>query len=659
MAASLDRKRLYESDRFHAENYYSGPLGCVYAPAGTSFYLWAPTAEAVQLRLFLKGDGGRCLDQHPMHRQAHGVWTAFLPGNRAGLYYTYAVTVDGHTEEIVDPYARSGGVNGRRGMILDLRTTDPAGWQQDSRPLIPAEQRVIWEVSVRDFSASPSSGIRLSMRGKFLAFTQENTTLSFDGVNPTCLAYLKRLGVTHVQLLPIYDSGSVNEARPLENQYNWGYDPVNYNMPEGSYSTDPFRGEVRVRELKQAVMALHKAGIGVVMDVVYNHMWHWDNCLNGAVPNYFFRQNEDGSPSNGSGCGNEVASERPMARRFIIDSLVYWATEYHLDGFRFDLMGLLDVDTMNAARAALDALPDGNRILMYGEPWQGGGSAITAPAADKGNLHLLSERIGVFCDNTRDAIKGSCFHAADPGYVTGKADACWDIGAGVAAWCRSDHLPPHAPSQIVSYVSAHDNFTLWDKLLLTNGHPKTKADYTGSPADEATQKALAQNRLCAAIYLTCMGMPFMQAGEEFARTKYGEGNSYNSPLAVNQLDWQRAAAYHPLVDYYRGLIGLRKAFPALGAQDRTAAESIVFSPLPEQPLVGWMMPARPGDNTPWQALCVFYNPTEARHTAQLPAGVWRLLCSGESSSLWCGAELLCSDTVALPPCCAVILGQVG
>ena len=265
--------------------------------------------------------------------------------------------------------------------------------------------------------------------------------------------------------MPIFDFGSVDEAKPLLRQYNWGYDPTNFNVPEGSYSTDPTRGEVRIRECREMIAALHAAGIGVVMDVVYNHTYRTENPLNNTVPYYFFRQNADGSFSNGSGCGNEFASERPMARRYLIDSILYWAKEYHIDGFRFDLMGLYDAESINAVRAALDSLPGGRDILLYGEPWQGGTSQLHRYEANKANLAMLNERVGIFCDDTRDAIKGGCFDAREPGYVEGKPGSFWDIGAAVAAWCRSDRLPPHAPSQIVSYVSAHDNFTLWDKLL--------------------------------------------------------------------------------------------------------------------------------------------------------------------------------------------------
>ena len=642
-------KTLFENVPFHRENYYTGPLGPDYTPGGTCLRLWAPTAEAVTVTLYHKGDGGAVLGTEPLVRGAHGVWSVWLPGEQHGRYYTFAVTVDGVTCETGDPYARAAGVNGVRSMIVDLARTAPSGWERDVRPTIPPAQRAVWEVSVRDFSQDAASGVRPAWRGKYMAFTQQGTTLHGDGIHPTCLNYLKRLGVKYVQLMPIFDFGSVDEAKPLLRQYNWGYDPTNFNVPEGSYSTDPTRGEVRIRECREMIAALHAAGIGVVMDVVYNHTYRTENPLNSTVPYYFFRQNPDGSFSNGSGCGNEFASERPMARRYLIDSILYWAKEYHIDGFRFDLMGLYDAESINAVRAALDALPGGRDILLYGEPWQGGASQLHRYEANKANLAMLNERVGIFCDDTRDAIKGGCFNAREPGYVQGKPDSLWDIGAAVAAWCRSDKLPPHAPGQIVSYVSAHDNFTLWDKLLLVR--------YQKPEFNAADPVALAQNRLAAGIYLTSFGLPFLQAGEEFARTKKGVGNSYCSSPALNRLDWNRAERYHHLVDYYRGLLALRARFPRLGGADRSAPEALQFFAL-EQPLVGWMLPAQWGDGAAWQALCVFYNPTETGKVVPLPVGRWQMLSDGISSSLWRGPARVYEHEAVLMPYSATIFGQI-
>ena len=642
-------KTLFESEAFARQTEYYGPLGVEYTPAGTHLRLWAPTAKQAAVNLYRRGTGGACVGTLPLQQQDKGVWSIYLPGDQHGKYYDFTLATPFGTCNAADPYARAAGVNGVRSMIFDPARVDPQGWERDVRPVIPPARRSVWEVSVRDFSQDPASGVHTAWRGKFLAFTQQGTTLSSDGIHPTCMNYLKRLGVSYVQLMPIFDFGSVDESRPLTRQYNWGYDPTNFNVPEGSYSTDPTRGEVRVRECKQMIAALHAAGIGVVMDVVYNHMYRSDNVLNRVVPLYYFRQNDDGSLSNGSGCGNEFASERPMARRYLIDSVLYWAREYHIDGFRFDLMGLYDVETMNLLRAELDKLPGGRDILMYGEPWQGGCSALHRYEANKNNLNMLNERIGIFCDNTRDAIKGGCFDAREPGYVEGKPGSFWDIGASVAAWCRSEKLPPHAPGQIISYVSAHDNFTLWDKLLMVR--------YARPEFAAVDKTALAQNRLAAGIYLTSFGLPFMQAGEEFARTKKGVGNSYRSSPALNRLDWNRAEQYHALVDYYRGLLALRAAFPRLGSTDRRAPEALQFFAL-EQPLVGWTLPAVWGDGAAWSALCVFYNPTETACTVALPAGQWKLLSDGTSSSLWRGQSRVFTNKAPLAPYSATILGAV-
>ena len=642
-------KTMFESEAFARQTEYYGPLGMEYTPAGTHLRLWAPTAKQAAVNLYRRGTGGACVGTLPLQQQDKGVWSVYLPGDQHGKYYDFTLTTPFGTCNAADPYARSAGVNGVRSMIFDPARVDPQGWERDVRPVIPPARRSVWEVGIRDFSQDPASGVHTAWRGKFLAFTQQGTTLSSDGIHPTCLNYLKRLGVSYVQLMPIFDFGSVDESRPLTRQYNWGYDPTNFNVPEGSYSTDPTRGEVRVRECKQMIAALHAAGIGVVMDVVYNHMYRSDNVLNRAVPLYYFRQNDDGSLSNGSGCGNEFASERPMARKYLIDSVLYWAQEYHIDGFRFDLMGLYDVETMNLLRAELDKLPGGRDILMYGEPWQGGCSALHRYEANKNNLNMLNERIGIFCDNTRDAIKGGCFDAREPGYVEGKPGSFWDIGASVAAWCRSEKLPPHAPGQIISYVSAHDNFTLWDKLLMVR--------YARPEFAAVDKTALAQNRLAAGIYLTCMGMPFLLAGEEFARTKKGKGNSYRSSPALNRLDWKRAAQFHGLVDYYRGLLGLRAQFPRLSASDTASPAAIKFFSL-EQPLVGWTLPAAPGDGAAWRALCVFYNPTEEEKRVHLPDGQWKLLSDGVSSALWKGSSRVCGGEVTLLPCSATIFGRV-
>lgn len=610
--------------------YQGGDLGAVWTPAQTTFKLWAPTAQSVTVQLYATGTDAdpdaQNLGSRALAPAGDGVWSVALPGDWNGVYYSYRLTfADGKSTTLADPYARAAGANGKRGMVIDLDAAAPEGWAQDTRPSIPAHARAVWEVHVADFSADEHSGVPAAWRGKYMAFTLADTTLDGDGVHPTCLNYLKTLGITHVQLQPVFDYATVDETRP--GGYNWGYDPLNYNVPEGSYATDPYHGAVRVREFRAMVQALHRAGLGVVMDVVYNHTYHTDSWLERSVPGYWNRRTPDGRVTNGSGCGCDLASERTMVRKYIVDSVVYWAKEYHIDGFRFDLMALEDVGTMNAVRAALDALPGGRELLLYGEPWTGGGTCLDPGArqADKGALDELDSRIGFFCDNTRDAIKGGVFNAEDAGYVNGAPGAGYRLLHALGAWQDGQGgFTPKAAGQVVQYVSAHDNFTLWDKLRAVARRPW---DYDAPDAD-----LLDQNRMAAAIYMTVQGLPFMQAGEEFARTKQGEGNSYKGPLARNQLDWRRAhrPEFAALTAFYRGLLAIRRAYPALSG---AAGEPAPFV----QALPGWLLgfvvenqdrPGRSGE------LAVYYNPERTRQWVALPGGRWRMLCDGRHA----GAE---------------------
>jgi len=403
------QKQWFDSPEFQAAYHYNGPLGSFCSPGGTDFCLWAPTAQAVTLSLYSEGDGGDPWKTVPMHPLSHGLWVFETKENLDGVYYDYLVTVDGTSRRTADPYGKACGVNGHRSMVLDLRRTDPQGWQEDSPPL-PAPEQIIYELHVKDFSWDRSGGFPEADRGRYSALCRTGTTLNREGVHPTGLDYMKRLGVTHVQLMPVYDYGSVDERDP-DGQYNWGYDPVNYNIPEGSYSSDPYHGEIRIRELKQAVQSLHRNGFRVIMDVVYDHTYRLDSWLWRTVPWYHYRQNDDGTPANGSGCGSELASERSMCARYILDSVLYWAEEYHMDGFRFDLMGLLDVELMNRIQAALDARFGPGEKLVYGEPW-GAADGVPRPGTrlcSKEHLKDLSPRIAAFCDNTRDAVKGNVF----------------------------------------------------------------------------------------------------------------------------------------------------------------------------------------------------------------------------------------------------------
>ena len=443
--------------------YAGNDLGAVWCSSATAFRLWAPTACSAALHRFATGTDAEPeaadLGTLAMQRSEGGTWYLKLAGDLAGQYYQYELQFpDGTSTVTADPYAHAAGAGGTRSMVLNQAAAVPDGWQKDERPAIPAHARSVWEVHVADFTADPASGVPQAYRGKFMGFTVDGTTLNGDGVHPTGLNYLKRLGVTHVQLQPIFDFATVDEVSGED--YNWGYDPLNYNLPEGSYATDAFHGEVRVRECRAMVQALHSAGLGVVMDVVYNHTYYSYSWLERTVPGYWNRRWENGSLTNGSGCGCDLASERTMVRKYLVDSCVYWAKEYHIDGFRFDLMALHDVDTMNAIRAALDALPGGEDILMYGEPWQGGSTRMEHGAipANKQAAGLLDSRIGFFCDNTRDAIKGGVFNAGSAGYINGDMHCGYQVLHSIPAWRggQADFMP-QAPGQVVQYVSAHDN----------------------------------------------------------------------------------------------------------------------------------------------------------------------------------------------------------
>ena len=598
---------------------YSGnDLGATYSKASTTFKVWAPTASKVQIKRYKTGSdtesGAAVIETKDMTKQSQGVWSVTISGDLKNTYYTYLVTVDGTTRETVDIYARSTGVNGMRGMVLDLDSTDPTGWENDKR--VECENQtdaIIWEAHVRDFSSSSDSG--MTNKGKYLAFTETGTTVNGDGVHKTGIDYLEDLGVTHVHLLPVYDYASVDETKLSTDQFNWGYDPMNYNTPEGSYSTNPYDGSVRVKEFKQMVQALHKKNIGVVMDVVYNHTYagsdNKNDWFNYTVPNYYYRQNAKGTFSNGSGCGNETASDRAMYQKYMIDSLTYWATEYHLDGFRFDLMGIHDTDTMNAIRAALDKIdPD---ILIYGEPWTAEASPCPKATAVQGNMKLVSEEIAAFNDKVRDAIKGSCFNAADPGFIQGAGyeealkggiQANSTTMAGDSKWSKQ-------PSQTVTYTSAHDNYTLYDKLV--------KSCKGGSGYGNRYDDLVAMNKLAGGIILTSQGISFFQAGEEFARSKYGDENSYKSSTSINQLKWQNTITYSDIYEYYKGLIEIRKAYSPFRDPTNTSNGTIYFSWGTACPanVVAFTMYNKINPSSEWNFVAVIHNANASEKTVTL------------------------------------------
>ncbi len=562
--------------RYLENRAYNGTLGAIYTKKETTFKLWSPAAQDVKVCIYTTGtdgeDGAQMLSKTSMKLYPEsGTWVLPLKGDYKNKYYTYLVTVNGVTNEVVDPYAKAVGANGNRGMIVDLKSTNPKGWSDDKFNRVDnATDAIIWEVNVRDFSASETSGVSPKNRGKFLAFTEEGTVVnSVEGSLSTCIDYLKELGVNYVQINPFYDFASIDETDTVNPQYNWGYDPKNYNVPEGSYSSNPYDGNVRIKECKQMIQALHSAGIGVIMDVVYNHTYaSKDSFFNMIVPDYYYRMDDSGNWSNGSGCGNDTASEHKMFRKFMIDSVVYWAKEYHIDGFRFDLMGLHDVVTMNNIRSSLDKLPDGKKIIMYGEAWD----LPTACASDvklatQNNLLALSNRIGAFNDTIRDGIKGNVFDEKDQGFIQNGGNRS-KVKSGIEGMSTMGTWET-SPIQCINYASCHDNLSLYDKLV-ASVYPDE-----GS-FRKRREDLVLMNKLSASIILTSQGVPFMMAGEEMARSKDGDENSYKSPVEVNQIDWNDLNKYADLNEYYKGLIDIRQTVDLLTDAALTQPDFITY-----------------------------------------------------------------------------------
>ncbi len=637
--------------------YIGDDLGVTFKEDKILFKVWAPTADSVSLKLYSAGsdaeNGSREIGVYPMKfENENGIWETSRPLSVSGLYYTYLVTFGERVNEVVDVYARSVGVNGKRGMVLDLTLTNPEGWDRDRRVFKGNQtDAVIWETHVKDFSFSESSGVAEKYRGKFLAFTQSGTTVNGREDAPsTCLDYLKRLGVTHVQINPFFDFATVDESDESGMQYNWGYDPLNYNAPEGSYSTNPYDGAVRVRECKQMIQALHNAGIGVVMDVVYNHTYHGaDSYFNRTVPDYYYRINSDGSWSNGSGCGNDIASERVMVHKFIVDSVLYWASEYHIDGFRFDLMGLHDTDVMNDIRSRLDTLENGKSILIYGEGWEMATAVYPKTVmATKRNLGLLSERIAVFNDNIRDALKGNAFDPGSRGFLQNGYDTNNIItGAegqsnGFCGWAK-------APTQTLNYASCHDNFTLYDKLVSSCcGNVNFKERY---------ENLVAMNKLCAAILLTSQGIPFFLAGEEFCRSKNGDRNSYKSSPYLNMIDWQNLIVFSDVAEYYRQLIKIRKCFAPFCDSTVKSANSIHFFKNAPSGVVAYTLDnahAKSG----WRCVCAIFNgnPEEREVSIEDTHGLreWVVIADSRSAGLEM-LDMVSDGRVTAAPNSAVIM----
>ena len=634
----------YSTKEFEDKYTYDGDdLGANWSKDKTVFKAWAPTAEKLEVALYEKGNEVDAYDTIEMTAGDKGVWTAEVTGDLNGVYYTYTAYFanDITYANIVDPYARTVGVNGDRGMVIDLDSTDPEGWDKDERRTLSSPtNHFIYELHIRDFSMHENSGISEANKGKYLAFTEKGTKT--PNGTPTGIDHLADMGINAVHLLPTYDFGSVDETKLENNKYNWGYDPKNYNSPEGSYSTDPYNGEVRVNEYKQMVQAPHNEDIAVIIDVVYNHTQSNMYGFNMLVPGYFFRG------SNASGCGNDVATERSMVQKFIVESCVYWAEEYHIDGLRFDLMAILDVNTMNAIRKALDEV-DPN-IFIYGEGWWSSEPKWTKEGVVpslKANTAQL-DRIAAFSDDIRDGIKGSVFNAAEKGYVNGNYGKRASVLFGVKG---NQGWAPN-PGQSINYAACHDNNTLWDTICTSN-------------ADDSEESRISQNKFAAAILQTSQGVPFTLSGEEFLRSKVNEDgtfnhNSYNAPDSVNAMDYSRLETYADVYEYYKGLIAFRKAHAGLRMNtkedvNKYLAENTTASA--DAGIIAFKIEGAPGEVS--DALYVIYNPYTETKTVNLPEGEWTICVNGEKA----GTEALGTATgtvdVTALSCFALVKGTLA
>lgn len=643
----------FKKDKLHLKEddfppHLQADLWTTYSPEGTIFKLWSPLAEKVALKLYEKGDGGAAQEIYLLKKEPQGLWKLKVDKNLNGTYYTFQVKVKGvWLEETPGIYARAVGVNGERAMVLDLASTNPPGWEQDKGPAVGAPNEVVlYEVHVRDLTIHPNS--ESSYPGKYAGLTEEGTT-NKEGLT-TGFDHIRELGVTHIHLLPVFDHNSIDERALDKPQYNWGYDPLNYNVPEGSYASDPYRAEVRIREFKQMVKAFHEKGLGVILDVVYNHTALTENAyFNREAPAYYYRHTHDGKWSNASGCGNETASERAMMRKFMIESCSYWVKEYHIDGFRFDLMGIHDIETMNQlARELKKIRPD---IILYGEGWTAGASPLPDHQKTlKANVFKM-EGIAAFSDDLRDGVKGSVFEGQSRGFVSGAGSTEESIKFGVAGCINHPQLHFHQvnnsgsywarqPWQSVSYVSCHDNLTLYDKLKVS--------------CPEASEEEIKKMHLLAnAIVLTSQGIPFLHAGVEMMRTKQGAHNSYNLPDSVNQIDWSWKSKNKEVYAYYKKLIALRKAHPAFWMPTAELVNRQLEFVATEPGLVGFQLKDH-ANNDSWKNILVYYN---ARNSAANIAlkGAWRVAAEGESIDL--NGQRKVEESVRIPAISMLVLYQ--
>lgn len=601
-------------------------LGSVYSKTSTTWKTWSPEATDVKVKLYKTGSdsesGAGVIGTYPLTKDAEtGVWSTTLTGDYKDVYYTYLVTVNGQTNETQDVYSKAVGVNGNRSMVVDLDSTDPEGWDNDEHVLFDsASEAVVWEVHVRDFSASKTSGVSTENQGKYLAFAEGGTKLNSDTSEDavsTGIDYLVEQGINCVQLLPVYDFQSVDESvASSSSNRNWGYDPQNYNVPEGSYSSNAYDGNTRITEFKQMIQALHDRGISVVMDVVYNHTYTTEgSCLSKTVPGYYYRKTSANTYSNGSGCGNETASDKLMYRKYMIESVKYWAEEYHIDGFRFDLMAIHDITTMNMIRSELDGLyadGSGEKILMYGEPWSGGTTAIS-DGCIQARASQLNARVGMFCDSYRDAIKGGT-NDATKGFVQGATSKTSTVVRGI----QGKGFNAQAPSQTIAYADAHDNLILWDKIVKSNG---------SSNWNLTSESLKGQFKNALALILTSQGIPFANAGTEFCRTKQGDHNSYKSSDAINAIDWTRVETYGDVLSYYKGLLDIRKNYSPLTSK--------TFSTPTFQSSSGYVVAYTYSNSTPgeWGKVCVLVNSGTKAYDITLDGSGWTVVADGKNAGL--------------------------
>ncbi len=617
----------YETEEFNQQYIYSGhDLGAVYDKEKTSFRLWSPIATKVSLFLYDKGYKSKPYDKIKMNKDVNGTWFVEINEDLHGVFYTYEIESAHGKYETVDIYAQACGVNGERGMIVDLEKTNPEGFTEDKRPLlINTTDAVIYEAHVRDLTIHKTSNV--ANPGKFLGLAQHNTR-SPEGLT-TGLDHLIELGITHVHLLPVFDFGSIDESKLDHPEYNWGYDPINYNCLEGSYSTNPIDGEVRIREFKTMVHELHRSNIRVIMDVVYNHTLYIKEAnVFKTFPYYFHRLNDDGEFANGSLCGNEIASERLMVRKYIVDSVTYFAREYHIDGFRFDLMGLMDIETMNEIRLALDKIDP--TILMYGEGWVAGESPLLVKnRAIKENMFKM-QRIAAFNDCGRDGIKGHVFYTEQPGFVNGGIGFEDTVKSAIVASTNHPQInfdevlyskKPWAtqPNQCINYVSCHDNLCLYDKIVETT-----------EGLDMTTRIKMA--KMANAIVLTSQGIPFFLAGEEMLRTKNGDNNSYKSPDIINQIVWHSKYDHIDLFEYYRGLIELRKTHPAFRMTSTEMIQNnLKFLDTPVTNTIAYNITDSANNDT-YADIVVIFNANTSEVKFKLPHfGVWNIIVDKDTS----------------------------